>query len=704
MKLRGKLLILLLVIALVPLLLSALLHQVTMRRLGVNLTTDTRKVLEERVYQFLQGRVKDFGVALRRNQETLRLALEFQAREVEWRLAAEKPRRSPAFIAADSRRGHPPSAELTLSERHLGAGSEGMLLPIPGSHREQAMFLVRGTDPQAVAGDIARLANLTEAYRRIHQILPSLLYRQHTALESGLYSSYPWQDVFAVDQDPRKQPWYFQASAREGLSRQVVADPTTGKPLLTISLPVRRRDGSFAGVTAIDVAYDRLFADWRRPERWAGQAESMVVVLHGADGKLGTIEILLRESLPGTEEDWKIPPKREFLESATREELAALQADVIAGRAGIRKMDWHGQEALMAYSPGMAGEPFPLVIVPVELVLAPVEQAEAYFIEQIRNGLELYGYLLLAVVVWVVVTAFFRARSVTRPVARLAAAADYLAKGDFKTKVDIRTGDELQALGEAFNRMGDHLKERLEMKRSLSLAREIQQMLLPTSPPHLPGFEIAGQTLYCDETGGDYFDFIDLGAGRLGLAVGDVTGHGVGAALLMATARGVLRSQAARSGLTIGQLFADLNRHLVENTADTLFMTLFYGIIDSDNRTFHWISAGHGPVFQFSQQSGHFTELPSTAIPLGIMAEAAFEAGGSRVLHRGDILLVGTDGVWETEGPGGELFGIARLQKAVAGSADGTAEDILAAVMAAVASFRGEASPQDDLTLIVVKG
>jgi sigma-B regulation protein RsbU (phosphoserine phosphatase) len=172
----------------------------------------------------------------------------------------------------------------------------------------------------------------------------------------------------------------------------------------------------------------------------------------------------------------------------------------------------------------------------------------------------------------------------------------------------------------------------------------------------------------------------------------------------MATARGVLRSQAARSGLTMDQLFADLNRHLVENTADTLFMTLFYGIIDSENRTFHWISAGHGPVFQFSQQSGHFTELPSTAIPLGIMAEAAFEAGGSRVLHRGDILLVGTDGVWETEGPGGELFGIARLQKAVAGSADGTAEDILAAVMAAVASFRGEASPQDDLTLIVVKG
>jgi len=640
MKLRGKLLILLLVIALVPLLLSAVLHQLTMRRLGANLTTDTRKVLEERVYQFLQGRVSDFGVALRRNQEALRLALEFQASEVEWRLAVGKP----------------------------------------------------------------RLTSLTEAYRRIQQRLPSLIYRQHTALESGLYSSYPRQGAYATDQDPRKQSWYLQARGGEDLSRQVAADTVSGKPLLTISLPVHGRDGSFAGVTAIDVAYDRLFADWRRPERWAGQAESLVVVLHDEDDHRGEIEILLRESLPETDENWKIPLTREFLDSTNRDELAALRTDVFAGKTGIRKMDWHGREALMAYSPGEAGEPFPLVIVPVELILAPAEQAEAYFNEQIRKGLGLYGYLLLVVVAWVVVTAFLKARSVTLPVARLADATDRLAKGNFESKVDIRTGDELQALGETFNRMGDHLKERLEMKRSLSLAREIQQMLLPTGPPSLPGFEIAGQTLYCDETGGDYFDFIDLGPGRLGLAVGDVTGHGIGAALLMATARGVLRSQAARSGLTIGQLFADLNRHLVENTADTLFMTLFYGIIDSENRILHWISAGHGPVFQFCRQSGQFTELPSTAIPLGIMMEATFEAGGSRVLQKGDILLIGTDGVWETEGPGGELFGVARLQKSVAGSAAGTAEEILAAVMAAVAGFRGEAPPQDDLTLIVVKG
>jgi len=672
MKLRTKLLVLLLVIALVPLIASAILHQITMRRLGATLTTDTRRVLEERGTQFLQGRVDEFALDLRRNQATLLLAVEFQAREVEWRLAAHSP-------------GHP-------------SGRSGSGTP-PG----EAMYLVHGTDPQAVSADVSRLAGLTEVYRQIRDTLPTLVYRQHTALQSGYYGTYPALEVFRGDRDPRQRPWYVRAREAEGLARQVVADEVTGTPLLTLSLPVHLADGSFAGVTAIDVSYDRLFADWRQPERWAGRADSMVVSLSEGGDHPGEIEILLRESLPGTGEDWKIPPAKEFIHSASREELAALQSDVLASRPGIRKMEWNGREALLAYSPGMPGEPFPLLAVPVDLVQAPVEQAETYFREQIRKGLTLYAYLLLAVVAWVIITAYFRSRSVTRPVALLAETAGHYAKEDFGARVDIRTGDELQALGDTFNRMGVQLRERLEMKRSLSLAREIQQMLLPKASPRIPGFEIAGRTIYCDETGGDYFDFIDLGSNRLGIAVGDVTGHGVGAALLMATARGVLRSQAARSGLTIGQLFADLNRHLVEDTSDTLFMTLFYGIIDAESRTLHYVSAGHGPGFLYNRLSGQFTELPSTGIPLGIMPETSYEAGQGRVLTEGEILLVGTDGIWETENPEGELFGIPRLHQAVASAAEGSSKEILASILAAVAGFRKDGPIRDDLTLIVVK-
>ena len=704
MKLRGKLLILLLVIALAPLLLSALLHQIAMRRLGDRLVSDSRTAQEERAYQFLQGKVTDFGAILRRDQEALQLALDFQVREVEARLAATSSLRAGGTPPVTFYRADSPPAGLRLSDRHLRAGADGNLRPLPVSYEGQVLSLVPNAEPDTAAGDASRMASLPDAYRRIHQTLPSLIYWQYTALETGVHSSYPWHAGYPANQDSRTQPWYLEARARQGLARLVNADPTAGKPLLTISLPVRYRDGSFAGVTAIDVAYDRLFADWRRPERWAGQAESMVVVLHPENGRPGTIEILLRESLPGTDTGWEIPPAREFIDSKDRDELAALQTDVIAGRTGVRKMDWHGQEALIAYSPGQASEPFPLLIVPFKLVLAPAERSEAYFNEQIQMGLKLYGYLLLAVVVWVLITAYFRARSVTLPVTRLAAAADNLAKGDFDIRVDIRTGDELQALGDTFNHMGTQLKEHLEMKRSLALAREIQQMLLPTVAPRLQGFDIAGQTRYCDETGGDYFDFINLGPRRLGLAVGDVTGHGIGAALLMAAARGVLRSQAARSGLAMDQLFSDLNRHLVADTADSLFMTLFYGIIDSESRIFHWISAGHGPVLHFNRQSGKFAELPSTGIPLGIMVDTSFAAAGPRILHRGDILLVGTDGIWETENADGELFGIGRLQDTVAGVAEKTAMEVLAAVMSSVAVFRGETSPQDDLTLIVVKG
>lgn len=703
MKLRGKLLILLLVIALVPLLLSALLHQITMRRLGDRLISDSRATQEERAYQFLQGKVTDFGVILRRDQETLRLALEFQAREVEARLAAAGHLRTSSSPPVAFYRADAPPAGLRLSDRHLRAGADGNLRPLPVSYEGQVLTLAPNADPHTAAGDAARLASLPEAYQRIQQFLPSLLYWQYTALETGILSRYPWHGDALFDLDPRTLSWYRDAFSREGLVRQVTTDPTTGKPLLTLALPVRRGDGSLAGATAIDVAYDRLFADWRRPERWAGQAESLVAVLHPAADSPGKIEILLRESLPGSSTNWEIPVEREFIDSPDREELAALQADVLAGRTGVRKMDWHGQEALLAYSPGPAGEPFPLIAVPFKLVLAPAERAEIYFNEQIQTGLKLYASLLLAVVTWVFLTAYFRANSVTRPVTRLADAADRLAKGDFETRVDIRTGDELQALGDTFNQVGTQLKEHMELKRSLLLAREIQQMLLPANSPRFPGFDIAGQVRYCDETGGDYFDFLDLGPRRLGLAVGDVTGHGIGAALLMAAARGVLRSQAARSGLAMDQLFTDLNRHLVADTADSLFMTLFYGIIDGEDRTLHWISAGHGPVLHFNRQIGHFTELRSTGIPLGIMADATYNAAGPRVLQRGDILLVGTDGIWETEGAKGEQFGIGRLQESVADAANGTAQEILAAVMTSVAAFRSAATPQDDLTLIVVK-
>jgi len=248
------------------------------------------------------------------------------------------------------------------------------------------------------------------------------------------------------------------------------------------------------------------------------------------------------------------------------------------------------------------------------------------------------------------------------------------------------------------------LQERETLKQSLLAAREIQQRLLPATAPFLQGFDIEGKTCYCDETGGDYFDYITIDNQRLALVVGDVTGHGIGSTLLMSAARSVLRSQTTPDLQDAGDLLVDLNRLVEEDTADNMFMTLFYGILDANARTFCWVSAGHGPAFHYHRRTKQFEELASTGIPLGILADTTFGCSGPNQVETGDILLIGTDGIWESRAADGQMFGIDRMQEAVANTATGSAEEILTAVLAAVNHFRGQLAQEDDLTLLVVKG
>jgi sigma-B regulation protein RsbU (phosphoserine phosphatase) len=281
-----------------------------------------------------------------------------------------------------------------------------------------------------------------------------------------------------------------------------------------------------------------------------------------------------------------------------------------------------------------------------------------------------------------------------------------LAAGDFDTRVDITTGDELQHLGEVFNQTGPKLREREKMKRSLELAKAIQQNLLPTEAPKLKNFEVAGMCTYCDETGGDYYDFIDLiqtGPGTMGIALGDVSGHGIGAALLMATARSMLRINAKYYGTDLAQLFAELNRQLVSDTADDKFMTLFYGVLDDDSSSLVWVSGGHDPALWYHKAGGNIEELPNTGMLMGLAEDADYDQAGPVRLEKGDLVVIGTDGIWETQNIDGEAFGKQRFLEIIRAASNHKAQDICLEVTESVMQFRGSAEQTDDITLVVAK-
>jgi sigma-B regulation protein RsbU (phosphoserine phosphatase) len=236
----------------------------------------------------------------------------------------------------------------------------------------------------------------------------------------------------------------------------------------------------------------------------------------------------------------------------------------------------------------------------------------------------------------------------------------------------------------------------------MRVAADIQRRLLPRQPPRVEGLELAGWSDPCDETGGDYFDFVPIGDGRLVLIVGDVTDHGVGAALLMTTARAFLRAM-LQPGCDLPAVLGRVNALLRIDMNEDRFMTLFAGEINARGRVLHYVSAGHEPPLLYRAATGEFDKLVSTALPLGVMETGEFPCAPALALQPGDVMVVGTDGIWEARNPGDEQYGHDRLREIVRRNAAASAEQLAASIREELSRFRGAMPQADDATALVVK-
>jgi sigma-B regulation protein RsbU (phosphoserine phosphatase) len=319
-------------------------------------------------------------------------------------------------------------------------------------------------------------------------------------------------------------------------------------------------------------------------------------------------------------------------------------------------------------------------------------------------GSAVLTYALVFIAAGVLLTILV-SRNLSRPLTEIIDTLHEIRNGRFDQKVRVTSNDEIGYTGDAINEMTAGLKERERMRQSLGLAMEVQQSLLPKAAPQVAGLDIAGASIYCEETGGDYFDFLrraESGEAAISVVVGDVSDHGVSSAMLMTSVRAFLRQRASRRG-GLPQIIADVNRQLVRDVEDTgRFATLFFTEIDRPNGTIRWVNAGHDPAVIYDRRTDSFFELGRTGLPVGISAETDYREG-RRDIVAGQVVAIGTDGIWEACNRRSEMFGKRRFQEAIRRAAAAAPQEILEGVIREVKEFCHPLPAADDITLVIVK-
>jgi sigma-B regulation protein RsbU (phosphoserine phosphatase) len=295
----------------------------------------------------------------------------------------------------------------------------------------------------------------------------------------------------------------------------------------------------------------------------------------------------------------------------------------------------------------------------------------------------------------------------TRHITALNAGVQRLAAGDRRTRVDERGSDEIGDLARSFNVMASDLEshDRMLVKqerlaRELELCRQIQNEMLPHGPLRTGLAEVAGVSVPAREVGGDFFNYFTLEDGSIALLVGDVSGKGVGAALLMANIQATLRAK-LQLEFDLARLIDGVDRDIAANTPPEVYITLFVGVLNPAGRELRYVNAGHNPQFVL-RAGGGLERLGSTGLPVGLIPGRGFQERRIRV-EPGDLLFLYTDGALEAPNERGEFFDADRLEHALISASAVGVDEVLVRVEAAIRAFRGKAEPADDATMMALR-
>ena len=575
-------------------------------------------------------------------------------------------------------------------------------------------ILAPGVTRAGVQDELVALSSLDSVMRPMLASDPRIA-QAYIGTGSGILYVHPWVTNISSSYDPRTRDWYVRATKTGNISWSDPYIDAAGKGLMvTCSRPVAGSSSNRTWVVGADVTLSTINSQIINTQV-GDRGYALLIDSRG--------NVVARPGLTSGEKGWDESFETENLLASNNTALAAVAGNMVAGKSGTARVSFEDGEKYVAYAPLKSVNWSVAVIVPVSDVIAPAEdtrsrivtatgEAGAHINQKMDSAKTLFIVLFVLLFIMVAGLSILFARVITRPVAELRRGSEAIGAGDLAYRVKCDTGDEFEDLANSFNRMAADLKDHIdELQRTtaekerfakeLEIAKGIQQSFLPDSVPKIAGVEIAAKNIPALEVGGDFYDFIPLGKDRWGLVIADVSGKGVPAALFMALSRTLIRASTlanADPAVAIGHA----NTLICDDSKTSMFVTLFYAILDAGAMTLNYVNAGHNPPLLLKGASSDVVLLKAKGIALGVTEDVNLQS--VRVdLRPGDVLVLYTDGVTEAINDREEEFGEERLLAVITENRVLPAEVILEKILAAITAFAGDRPQHDDITCMVLR-
>lgn len=411
------------------------------------------------------------------------------------------------------------------------------------------------------------------------------------------------------------------------------------------------------------------------------------------------VDIRSREQVVARSTSLALPPRANWLDAA------------VFGTSALKVIQWGGTRKRVLSQPVFVLVNSRLSILTRHLLATLGRYSRIYVIVFL-----LVAAVFLVIEVLSLVAGIRLSQTITGTVDQLYRATERIREGDLSHRINMPAQDQLSSLGGAFDsmtaslqRLLRELREKTRLEHDIQIAREVQEQLFPSESPKVPGLDLYGICRPAQGVSGDYYDFLSLGTDRVGIVLGDVSGKGVSAALIMAAIQSLMRTRLykdsedgkpAAEHLSTAHYFDVLNQQMFENTPDEKYATCFYALYDSGTRRLVYTNAGHPPPILLRKDK--IVRLDAGGTPLGLISPMSYQEV-TLTLEPGDMLIAFTDGFTESENSFGDQFGAGRLIKTVRRAHENPLPALVNEIYRSVEEWTGGGEQEDDMTLIVAR-